>query len=54
MTHLINVYQYLMGGNEEEGATIFSVLHSDRQWVETEAQDLPSQYNKTLLYWEGG
>ena len=38
ITHLINVYHYLMGGNEEEGATIFSLLHSDRQWVETEAQ----------------
>jgi len=32
------MHQYLMGGNGVEGVQLFSVVPSDRQWVETEAK----------------
>jgi len=52
----MNVYEYMMGGNEEESQTLFSrALCRDKgQWAQTETQEIPSEHKITLIYCQGG
>ncbi|KAK4824024.1 hypothetical protein QYF61_009615 [Mycteria americana] len=51
---LINVCKYLMGGDGEEGAKLFSAVPPDRQWAQIKNQEISPEHMKIFLHCEGG
>lgn len=55
--NLVSVYKYLMSGNNDKGARLFSVVLSDRKggnvhkWRHTK---IASEHKNTSFYCEGG
>lgn len=43
------MHKYLKGRCKEEGARLFSVLPSDKQWAQTEMQEAPSERRKCFF-----
>ena len=49
-------YKYLMGGNGDGGARLFSLALSGRtkrQWTQVKTQGIPSEHKETPFYCEG-
>lgn len=43
------MHKYLKRRYKEEGAGLFSGLPSDKQWAQTETQEVPSKHRKCLF-----
>ncbi|RMC15266.1 hypothetical protein DUI87_07454 [Hirundo rustica rustica] len=49
----INVYEYLKAWCQEAGARLCSVMTNNKQWAETDAQEVPPECEEQLLYCAG-
>lgn len=53
--HLINMYKYLEGRCNGDGARLFSMMPSmdKSRWVQTETQHVPYEHQEKCFYCEG-